>query len=224
MDSTDATNGERRRLTKGQRRKQLLARASAIFSEGGYHNVSMDDIADRAGISKALLYQHFDSKDDLYLAVLRRHQAQLREVIGASSDAGTSPAERLWLTFYAFFEFVEKNQASWGVLYRDAVAIEGKVTRGVHAMRIEIAERIAVLMEASFRERDPGRPALERVPPLAHALVGTVEALADYWMDHPEETKRSLATAAMNLAWVGFGGLLEGEAWRPPHDEINGLE
>lgn len=215
-------NAERRRLTRDERREHLLARASAIFGEFGYHNVSMDDVAEAAGISKALLYQHFSSKDDLYLAVLRVHQLAVREVIALGADSTATPADRLWRGLLAFFEFVERNRSAWGVLYRDSVAIEGKITRGIHSMRTEIAERIAVMIEQAIRESDLPPEALTRVSPIAHALVGTAEALADYWLEHPEETKMTLALTAMNLVWTGFGGLLDGEVWVPAAGEHPG--
>ena len=88
-------------------------------------------------------------------------------------------------------------------------------------MRVETAERIAALLDAAVLEKGGSAKRLPaRTSALAHALVGTCEALADYWVQHPEETRESLARTAMNLLWVGCGAMLEGDSYRPPADDL----
>src|SRR5215468_4284493 len=75
------------RMPRGERRAQLLAAATDIFVNNGYHATVMDDIAEHAGVSKPVLYQHFPGKLDLYLALLERHAAELvRRVVGAIEE------------------------------------------------------------------------------------------------------------------------------------------
>ena len=71
LPATAARRGNR--LPRDERRGQLLIAASEVFVDRGYHAAGMDEIADRAGVSKPVLYQHFSSKVELYLAVLQRH-------------------------------------------------------------------------------------------------------------------------------------------------------
>src|SRR5262252_9601490 len=72
------------RLPKPARRRQLLAAAQEVFVAQGYHAAAMDDIAERAGVSKPVLYQHFPSKLDLYVALLDQHAQMLESRVRAA--------------------------------------------------------------------------------------------------------------------------------------------
>ena len=76
-DGVAAANRRGNRLPRDERRGHLLIVASDVFVDHGYHAAGMDEIADRAGVSKPVLYQHFSSKLELYLAVLQRHVENL---------------------------------------------------------------------------------------------------------------------------------------------------
>jgi AcrR family transcriptional regulator len=212
----------RRRMARGERQSLILRHAAEMFGSRGYHNVSMEEVADHAGISKALIYQHFESKDQLYLAVLRQFQAAVRKMVLHSWGAHGTPEEKMWNGVLAFFRFVEGNRTAWGVLYRDSVAIEGVIHRGMQVMRAEIAERVGLVLEQEMIAAGVNPAILRNASASAHALVGACEALADYWLDHPEERPVTLATIAMNMAWLGFGHVVEGELWQPPLDVTNG--
>jgi AcrR family transcriptional regulator len=218
----DARPPARRRMARGERQSLILRHAAEMFGSRGYHNVSMEDVAEHAGISKALIYQHFESKDQLYLAVLRQFQGEVRQMVLHSWGATGTPEEKMWNGVLAFFQFVDRNRTAWGVLYRDSVAIEGVIHRGMQVMRAEIAERVGLVLEQEMIAADVDRAILRNASASAHALVGACEALADYWLDHPEESPITLATIAMNMAWLGFGQVVAGQLWQPPLDAISG--
>src|ERR1700739_5098262 len=88
-DGIAAAGRRGNRLPRDERRGQLLIVASDVFVEKGYHAAGMDEIADRAGVSKPVLYQHFSSKLELYLAVLQRHVENL--VSGVQQALRTTP-------------------------------------------------------------------------------------------------------------------------------------
>ena len=100
------TAGRPARLPRSARRKQLLAAAQDVFTAAGYHAASMDDIAERAGVSKPVLYQHFPGKLDLYLALLDAHLADLVARVRAALASTEDNRERVAASVSAYFDFV----------------------------------------------------------------------------------------------------------------------
>ncbi|MBI5310301.1 MAG: TetR/AcrR family transcriptional regulator [Actinobacteria bacterium] len=214
----------RRRLSRSERHDLILEHAITVFGTRGYHNVSMDDIAEHAGISKALVYQHFESKDDLYMAVINSFMQELGEKVLPAWAQDLPPSERFWRGFVAFFDFIDENRKAWGVLYRDAVEIDDALVKGIHTLNAEMAEHIAAVFEAELANREVS-PLLHQYARVAgHAVVGACHALADYWLDHPEETRLRMASTAMAVLWQGFDQLIErGEPWLPTPEMLKDL-
>jgi AcrR family transcriptional regulator len=225
LQPTAADGGTRQRLSRGERYDLILEDAIDVFGTRGYHNVSMDDIAEAAGVSKALVYQHFESKDELYLEVLRSFTEKLSEVALPAWSQDLPPQERFWHGFVAFFTFVEQNKQAWGVLYRDAVEIEDSMVKGIHTLNNEFAETIAKAFLDELEAREDVHPLMRQYSLVAgHAVVGACHALADYWLDHPEETVLRMAATAMAVLWQGFDQLIEqGKPWIPTAAMIEGL-
>ncbi len=223
-DAAEREGSGRRRLSREQRHDLILEHATSVFGSRGYHNVSMEDIADQAGISKALVYQHFESKDELYMAVLRSFMDTLGETVLPAWAQDRPPAERFWRGFVAFFEFVEKNREAWGVLNRDAVEIDDAMVKGIHTLDAEMAKHVAAVFEAELENRDVN-PVLRQYSLVAgHAVVGACHALADYWLEHPEETRLRMAAVGMAVMWQGFEQLIElGTSWVPAPEMLTDL-
>ena len=111
----------RKRLTGEQRRVALLESALEVFAKRGYHASSIDDIAREAGVSKALIYEHFTSKQDLYAELLEQHAGELFSALAeAISEAGRSASSRLEIGIDAFYAFVEEYRVAWRMLFREA--------------------------------------------------------------------------------------------------------
>jgi AcrR family transcriptional regulator len=214
----------RKRLSRGERYDLILEHAIDVFGTRGYHNVSMDDIAEAASVSKALVYQHFESKDELYLEVLRSFQSQITESVLPQWAADLPPQERFWRGFVAFFDFVDKNRQAWGVLYRDAVEIDDAMIKGIHSMNTELAEAIADTFLKVLEDRDTHELLRQYSLAAGHAVVGACHALADYWLEHPDESNFRLAGTAMAVLWNGFGQMIDsGDPWYPTEEMMKGL-
>jgi AcrR family transcriptional regulator len=191
----------------------MLDSAVRIFSERGFHNASMDEIAERAGISKPMVYAYLGSKEELFVACMQREGSRLLEAIVAVVDPALPPDQQLWRGMRAFFGFVAAHRDGWLVLHRQARA-EQPFAGQLGQMRARMVEVIAgMLGRALVGHRRQIRDGELTV--LAYALVGATESLADWLVDHPDADPDRTATRMMNIAWVGAGHLLRGETWRP---------
>jgi AcrR family transcriptional regulator len=204
----------RRRLTAEERRAGILDAALAVFSARGYHASSIDDIAREAGISKALIYEHFDSKQGLYGDLLEQNANELFERL-ASSLAGVeveSGAARLATGLDAFFSFVEERRDAWRILFRDVSDPEtsAALDRVVEQVTVVVAALIAQDPGARSQDKDGSEPAI-RV--LAQMLVGAVQSVANWWAEHPEVARDQALEMVMDFAWVGLERLSAGERW-----------
>lgn len=207
----------RRRLTAEERRSAILDAALTAFSQKGYHATSLDDIAGEAGVSKALIYEHFASKQELHADLIARNARELTQrVAGALSGVEIeSTVERLAAGLEAFFAFVEERRDAWRMLFRDAADPESSAVleRMVHQVTAEVTVLIS---------QDPGARKLTRVGDerslrlLAEMLVGGAQAMANWWTDHPEAPRAQLVEIAMDFAWLGLERLSRGERWSPP--------
>jgi AcrR family transcriptional regulator len=113
----EAVNSRPARLPRDQRRIQLLDAASQVFASKGYHAAAMDDIADAAGVSKPVLYQHFPSKLDLYLALLDQSCDRLVEVLEEALASTDDNADRVIATVAAFYEFISSESGDFRFVF-----------------------------------------------------------------------------------------------------------
>ncbi|HEY7452920.1 MAG TPA: TetR/AcrR family transcriptional regulator [Thermoleophilaceae bacterium] len=207
----------RRRLTAEERRTAILDAALSAFSAKGYHATSLEDVAGEAGVSKALIYEHFASKQELYGDLIARNARELTQrVAGALSGVEVeSTVERLGTGLEAFFAFVEERRDAWRMLMRDASDPEtaAVLDRMVQQVTLEVTVLIS---------QDPGARELTRVKDeralrlLAEMLVGGVQSLANWWMDNPDTERTELVAIAMDFAWLGLERLSRGERWSAP--------
>lgn len=192
----------------------MLAAAQRVFSRRGFHDASMDEIADGAGISKPMLYAYFDSKEGLYLASIRRSGEVLMAAIAEAADQSLPADEQLWRGVRAYFEFVGTQRDGWSVLYREANTAGGEPAAEVAGMRRRIVQLVAALI-ADVAKSKGGHLEGPEVEALAQAIVGAGESLANWWNEHPDQTAEDLASRLMNLTWMGLGDLYEGRRWSP---------
>lgn len=185
----------------------MLDAAVAVFSAVGFHAASMDEIAERAGISKPMVYAYLGTKEELFIACVHREGTRLMESIVAAAAPGLPPDEQLWRGLRAFFGFVGQHREAWSVLYRQARGQE-RFAAEVAGMRLRMVEVVAGLLTGR------GRLAADDVMPVAYALVGAGESVADWVVDHPGEPPEVTATRVMNLVWLGAGEALRGRTWR----------
>src|SRR3954449_4056200 len=207
----------KRRLTAEERRTGILDAALAVFSERGYHDASLDDIAGEAGVSKALIYEHFASKQELYAELIARNARDLTQrVAGALSGVEVeSTAERLATGLEAFFAYVEERRDAWRMLFRDPTDPESAAV--LDRMVGQVTAEVTVLIS-----QDPGARELTRVEDdrslrlLAEMLVGGAQSMANWWPDPPDPRRTQLVEIAMDFAWLGLERLSRGERWSAP--------
>src|SRR5687767_2752479 len=172
-----------------------------VFASRGYHGASIDGIAQAAGISKALIYEHFASKRDLHGSLLEAHTAELFDRLAASAARGGDPEPRLRHGLDTFFAFVEEHREAWRMLFRDA--IDPDVADQMQRVQGQATALIAALM-ASDPDVAPGEGEEMTVEMLAQQLSGAMQALANWWFDHQEVPRAQLVEAAVEFAWVGL--------------------
>jgi AcrR family transcriptional regulator len=188
----------------------MLDAAVRVFARRGFHAASMDEIADEAGISKPMVYAYLGAKDELFLACVRREATRLLEALAEGVQPFAVPDEQLWNGLRAVFGFVATHHDGWLVLYRQSTE---PFAGELRAMRGRIIELVVDLLESACLAANlPSRSG--DLVPLAHALVGAAESMADWLADHPEEDPEVTATRMMNLVWLGAGTLLDGRTWR----------
>ena len=121
-------NGPRKRFTRAERGRQILDAAVAVFAERGFHAASMDSVAERVGVTKPVLYDHFGSKEGLLLGCVGRAREELLDVTSKAAAAATNPEQMLRLGFHAFFDYLDSNAPAWTLLYQEAALPNGEVS------------------------------------------------------------------------------------------------
>jgi AcrR family transcriptional regulator len=203
-----------KRLPRSVRERQILDAAVDVFAARGFHLASMDEVSEVAGISKPMIYAYLGSKDELFVACLRREADRLIEALSEAVDDHLRPDEQLWRGLRVFFEYVNTHRASWTVLHRQAISGGEPFFSELTEWRRRLMTLISQLLaQATAGATQPMQP--DQMEPFAAALVGAGESLLDWWIDHPEHTADGLSMRLMNLVWMGFGDLMEGRSWTP---------
>lgn len=199
----------RARLTADERRTQLLEVAGRLFSELGFHGVSMEHLADAAGVSKPVLYQHFTSKRDLYVALVREAVAEMEAQVRKALDGTRDNRTRVQGAIAAYVDFVEDRR--FGLVFGSQRLAEDEEVTAVIA---EADVRVAAVVGGLIAE-DAGldQPAALL---LASALRGIATLGARWWVDHPELDKADAVALLSRLAWKGLGGFAPDSASPAP--------
>jgi AcrR family transcriptional regulator len=223
------TGTERRRLPREVREQQMLDAAVEVFSEYGFHEALMEEIADRARVSKPLLYLYLGSKEETFRACVARESDRLVDALGtATSVEAADESERLWRGLTAFFTYVSERRSSWAVLYQQAGSHNEAVAEQLARVRGEIIATVAELVLRAMRTRapgdeGPGYAAMRReASAVAHALVGAADAMATWAVTNPSEAPQTTARRLMNLMWLGMERTAQGERFTGPDGHVAG--
>ncbi len=189
------------RLPRDERRAQLLVAALEVFTVAGYHSAAMDEIADRAKVSKPVLYQHFPSKLDLYLAVLDLHIDSLVFAIQKAIAANRENSARVAATVEAYFGFIDSEGEAFRLLFESDMSVEPQVRERLNRMTYDCAAAVSAVISI-----DTGLGKEESMM-LAVGIIGTVQTSARHWLDRDGKIDRRRATElVMNLIWRGISG------------------
>ena len=188
-------------MTGTQRRHQLIDIARAIFAERGYDGTSVEEVAQRAGVSKPVVYEHFGGKEGLYAVVVDREMSALLDGITASLT-NNQYRPRVEAVTLALLTYIEERTDGYRVLIRDSPA---SLSPGTYSTLLNDAvSQVASILAGDFSRRglDP-----ELAPMYARALVGSVSMTAQWWMEAREPKKEVVAAHLVNLMWNGLTGL-----------------
>ncbi len=209
--TTGTQTGRPVRLPRSARRKQLLAAAQEVFVAEGYHSAGMDDIAERAGVSKPVLYQHFPGKLELYLALLDVHCDALVSGVREAMESTTDNRVRVHAAMQAYFDFVDGDGAAYRLVFESDLRNDPAVRE-----RVERVERSCIEAITDTITVDTG-VSHARAELLAVGLTGAAEVAARFWLADGRKVDKSEAVGLLTaLAWRGISSFpLHGGAERP---------
>lgn len=206
MASAVTSATARRRLPRDDRSQQLLEIAEAVFAERGIHAASMEDIAERAGVTKPVVYDHFGSKDGLVAAVVLRAGALLGRQVLAAVDAATDPPDKLAAGLRAYFGFMAQRRASWTALLTET-ATSTAAAAALERVRDQQADLIAALVGGGVPGCDRRRARM-----YAQVVIGSCERLATR-PGRGRVTVDELTRHMMDVIWCGFAAIRAGDRW-----------
>lgn len=190
-----------RRLSAEARRAQLIAIAREVFVEDGYDGAGMEAIATRAGVTKPVLYQHFESKKELYLALLGEDMTALQASVENALDSAKTNRDRIERGLAAYFEFIDENEGSFHLLFRETLGSEPDFREVVERFRDSVAARIGKIIA-----EETSLP-IQVSELLARGVMGMGESAAQWWLEGRSVDKREVLKDLSELAWRGLSGL-----------------
>ena len=191
----------RARMSGSERRHQLINVARSLFAERGYEGTSIEEVAQRAGVSKPVVYEHFGGKEGLYAVVVDREMTALLDGV-TSSLTNNRYRARVEAVVLALLTYVEERTDGFRIMTRDSPAAS---TSGTYSSLFNDAvTQVASILAGDFARRglDP-----DLAPLYAQALVGSVSMTAQWWLDAREPKKEVVAAHLVNLMWNGLAHL-----------------
>jgi AcrR family transcriptional regulator len=194
----------RRRIPAPERRARILTAALEAFGALGYDGTGLERIAETAGVSRAVLYDHFASKKALYLEMLTEQSGVFLGHVGASIGGAGPPEKRMRTTMDAVFSYAERHPHAWRLLFGPVRCADAEIVAAhdnVHAVRVEI---VAALLapDARLIDMDPDSVQM-RV--MVEMLIAAIRGATDWWQTHRGTSRAELLDAGMDLLWRGLG-------------------
>jgi AcrR family transcriptional regulator len=197
------------RLPAARRRRQLLDVAVDVFAERGFHGTSMDEVAEAAGVTKPVLYQHFDSKRELFLELLDDVGSHLVRAVTAAVGGASGPRQQVEAGFEAYFDFVTQQTNAFRLLFGGGARRDEEFNDAVRRVEDVMAAAVAALIETDISD--------DHRQLLGYGIVGLAEVSSRQWasshpIDELDETDRAaeatrLARRVSELAWAGLRGV-----------------
>ena len=186
------------RLTAAARRAQLLEVGRTVFAKRGYEAASVEEIADKAKVSKPIVYEHFGGKEGLYAVVVDREMDFVVKSIAEAISTGT-PRERLEAAALAFLTYVKDHPDGFAVLSHDAPLTMAR--GGMSGMLNDVAERVGDIFASAFKQAGYDQ---KTAPIYAHALIGMVTFVGQWWTESRRFSVERVASHMAALAWMGL--------------------
>jgi AcrR family transcriptional regulator len=203
---------KRRRLPAAERREIIEQAAAGLFAERGYHGASIDEIARRSGVSPPVVYDHFDSKLDLYRRLLERTRDELLEMWRTSLAGDEATGVRIPRAIDAWAEYVQEHPFAPRQFFHETTG-EPEIA----AIHREVQAQATVALGAVLGA-EPGADGIAGGDPIALQMAAEVmraglTGLAIWWTEHPEVTREQIVATALNVVWIGFERVSRGETW-----------
>ncbi len=201
MTATPQARAAGTRLPRPARRRQLLGAAQEVFVAQGYHAAAMDEIAERAGVSKPVLYQHFPGKLELYLALLDESVDALTATVRHALESTTDNKQRVTATFTAFFDFVASTGEAFRLVFESDLRNEPAVRERLDRSMRDCAEMISQVIREDAGIGD------NEAHLLGLGLVGMAQVSATHWLSADRAIPKDAAEQLLaRLAWRGISG------------------
>ena len=193
---------ERKRIPAAERREAVLRAAAGLFAQHGYAATRLDDIAAAAGVTKPIVYRHFDSKKALYLALLAKHEQDLPTFVAGVRDelAGLSEDELVRAILTHWLDYVRENRHAWLMLFRDSSG-----DAEIQALRLRVSATAREVIAAFIAEQAGDRIPSDQIEPTAELLRSGLAGLALWWIDNPETPKADVLDVATRLSVAAAG-------------------
>jgi AcrR family transcriptional regulator len=196
------------RMSAAARRQRIESAAGRLFAERAYEGTSLEEVARAAGITRAVVYDHFGSKAALHCHLLELHTEQLLDSVSRSAATSAPTEERMRAGLDAFFGFVEQDPFAWRMIFRDP-PLDPEVAEVHRQFQRRASESIALLLRSGHvADRDT-----QYFEMLAEGFKWATNGLAAWWYEHRDVPREHLVAMTMDLVWVGFGRLERGERW-----------
>ena len=186
-----------------QRREQLLSVAKTIFAERGFQSATMDDIAREAGFTKPILYQYFESKNDLYHEIVAQTAEELLTSLERAVNAAERPRAKIEVAFRVYFEMVVSDADAFRILFIHSH--EGDTSKDLRALELGLISFLDPFINVPISD--------EHRRQLAGGVVGIAEGAARVWLEQQESkgwpepspgAAERLAARSATLAWGGL--------------------
>jgi AcrR family transcriptional regulator len=190
-------------MPRADRERQMMSVAEQVFAERGYIAASMDEIAERVGVSKPMLYEYFGSKEGLLVACIRQARARLLRVTSQAAADADTPEHMLRNGLVAYFRFVREHAQMWSLLCGEAAVVGPAAAEEIEAVRQQQTDLISGTMALYAQQPSP-----VDLASAAEVIVGGCERLALWCERHPETTPEQAAELVMRMIWFGMSTLI----------------
>jgi AcrR family transcriptional regulator len=212
----EARPAARQRLSKDERRTRILDAAAQVFADRGYEPATLDEIAEAAGISKPVIYDHFSSKKELHISLIESHGQALLEFMAERVGRADNPADALAAGLGALLEFVERDPYAWRLLFQEPSATDVEIVEAHRENQSRTTAAIAGFAAAQPFEVLPDDPvgrdvALELI---AQMIKMSGAGVVTWWYEHRDVGREELLEMLMNTLWVGLERVMAGARWR----------
>jgi AcrR family transcriptional regulator len=189
-------------MTRTAREQQLLDLAEELFLANGYDRTTIEDIARAAGVTRPVVYEHYGSKEGIYLACVRRARDQFNTDVMRAVAGTDDPLEQLRRGADAYYRVLERDPRRWQLLFGPGGLVSGTLGEELTRERFRTVNLLADLFEPHLPQHDQ-----RQVDAFAHATSGSAEQLGHWWLAHPDISREQVARYFVDNVWASFEAL-----------------